>query len=71
MRGWTCAQRASSTSQASGRLRWVEVEGVRGRRFRRRDLDALIGSGAERSGSGLPPVLVDVLPTPAHEGLDR
>jgi excisionase family DNA binding protein len=27
---------------ASGRLRWVEVEGMRGRRVRRDDLDALL-----------------------------
>ena len=30
---------------ASGRLKWVELEGFRGRRFRREDLDALQKEG--------------------------
>jgi excisionase family DNA binding protein len=31
-----------------GQLRWVEVEGVRGRRFRREDLDRLIREGGKQ-----------------------
>jgi excisionase family DNA binding protein len=33
---------------ATGKLRWYEVEGVRGRRFRREDLDALLRPGRDR-----------------------
>ena len=33
------------TLMSTGRLRWVEVEGVRGRRFRREDLDRLVREG--------------------------
>jgi len=33
---------------ATGKLRWYEVEGIRGRRFRREDLDRLLREGGKR-----------------------